>query len=127
MDHYNQQAAWHPAILIATECFHFWMINTPYLDGIRSTIAEWHFLWSKRSTIEPPRLDPSKQSLFFDLFVPFSLIMIPYWQFFKPFEKTQEFVPQVLKQVLNLSCFKCSLKRGTREKSNWKFRNQQTL
>ena len=28
-----------------------------------------------------------------------------YGNFFKLFEKTQEFVPQVLKQVVNLSCF----------------------
>ena len=30
------------AIGIATKCFHFWTIDTPYLDGIRSTVAEWH-------------------------------------------------------------------------------------
>ena len=45
------------AIRIALKCFHFWMINTPYLDGTRSTMAEWHFLWSRRSTTKPPRLD----------------------------------------------------------------------
>ena len=53
------------AVWIATKCFLFWTINTPYLDGIWSTVAEWHFIWSRHSTTEPPRLDFYLKIVFF--------------------------------------------------------------
>ena len=49
-------AACHPTIGIATV---FPLLNDwyTYLDGIQSTVAEWHFLWSRRFTTKPPHLD----------------------------------------------------------------------
>ena len=63
MYHKQPKAARHPAIWIATKCFHFWTIDT-FIPrrSFEPTVAESRLLWSERSTTKPPRLGALEQS-----------------------------------------------------------------
>ena len=58
---------WRDPAFYKMNCYiEFPLLNVKYtiLDGIQSTVAEWHFLWSRRSTTKPPRMDTMLYNLF---------------------------------------------------------------
>ena len=61
-----------PGILHSYECatksLLFWTINTPYFNGIWSTVIESSLLSVQRSTTKPPRLDHISKVRFNRLF-----------------------------------------------------------